>query len=104
MSHIVTIKTQVKDSAAIRCACDRLKLDRPHFGTAKQFSAENTGWIVQLSGWKFPIVVQTEIGELKYDDFGGRWGDRVELERFLQAYAVEKAKLEAHRQGHSVIE
>jgi hypothetical protein len=32
------------------------------------------------------------------------WGDKRELDRFLQAYAVEKARIEARRQGHTVTE
>jgi hypothetical protein len=32
------------------------------------------------------------------------WGAQRELDRFLQAYAVEKTRLEARRQGHSVSE
>jgi len=32
------------------------------------------------------------------------WGDQVQLDRFLQAYAVEKAALEARKLGHTVSE
>lgn len=32
------------------------------------------------------------------------WGKQAELDRFLQAYAVEKAKLEARKHGHTVTE
>ena len=32
------------------------------------------------------------------------WGDPKELDRFLQAYAVEKTKLEARKKGHAVSE
>ena len=34
----------------------------------------------------------------------GRWGKQEELDRFLQACAAEKAKIEARRKGHSVTE
>ena len=63
-----------------------------------------TGHAVELPGWRYPVVCQTETGDLKYDDFGGRWGDQVQLNRFLQAYAVEKVKIEARRQGQTAIE
>ena len=43
-------------------------------------------------------------GTLRYDNFGGRWGAPRELDRFLQAYAVEKARSEARKHGHSVSE
>jgi hypothetical protein len=32
------------------------------------------------------------------------WGDQQQLDRFLQAYAVEKARIEARKKGHSVVE
>jgi hypothetical protein len=41
---------------------------------------------------------------VQLDNFGGHWGKSQQLDRFLQAYAVEKAKIEARRRGHSVME
>ena len=32
------------------------------------------------------------------------WGNQKELNRFLQIYAAEKTRIEAHKKGHSVIE
>lgn len=32
------------------------------------------------------------------------WGEQKELDRFLQRYSVEKARIEASRQGHTVSE
>lgn len=32
MSHVVQIKTQVRDAAAVRAGCDRLNLDPPVAG------------------------------------------------------------------------
>ena len=104
MSHIVTIQTQVRDPAAIYSACRRLGLSTPLEGKARLFSSVETGWLVLLPGWRYPLVCQAKTGELKYDNYSGVWGDPRELERFLQAYAVEKAKVEARRQGHSVSE
>ncbi|MCM2371089.1 hypothetical protein [Aporhodopirellula aestuarii] len=34
----------------------------------------------------------------------GHWGDRARLDQFLQAYAVERATIEARKNGHSVTE
>ena len=104
MSHVVTIKTQVRDPIAIQSACDRLKLPTPVFGTAKLFTSEATGWQVTLPEWRYPVVCETANGELKFDNFTGHWGNPLHLDGFLQAYAVEKAKLEARKQGHSVSE
>lgn len=104
MSHIVTLNVQVKDAAAVRAACQRLGLPAPVQGTAKLFSGEVSGLAVQLPGWIYPIVADLASGQLKYDNFGGRWGDSACLDRFLQAYACEKARSEARRRGHSVTE
>lgn len=104
MSHLVTIQTQVRDPVAVAAACARLKLPAPVHRTVKLFSAEETGLAVQLPGWRYPLVCQTAHGELKLDTFNGRWGDHSELDRFLQAYAVEMVKLQARRQGQTAIE
>jgi len=104
MSHIVTIQTQVRDPVAVAAACQRLKLPQPVQGRFRLFSGEVVGLGVELPGWRYPVVCQTETGEVKFDNFEGRWGEQRHLDAFLQGYAVEKAKLEARRRGHSVIE
>jgi len=104
MSHIVTIKTEVRDAVAVRAACNRLSLAMPFQGKTKLFSGEVEGLAVQLPEWSYPVVCELATGQLHYDNFKGRWGDQKHLDRFLQAYAVEKAKLEARNRGHSVTE
>ena len=68
------------------------------------FSGETTGLAVQLPDWTYPVVCNLATGEARFDNFEGRWGDQKELDRFMQAYAVEKAKLESRRRGHSTTE
>ena len=104
MSHIVTIRTEVRDAAAVRAACERLKLPQPVPGTYRLFSGEATGLGVQLPNWRYPVVCQLETGQLRYDNYNGHWGDQQHLGHFLQMYAVERAKLESRRQGNSVSE
>ena len=104
MSHVVEIKTEVKDPAAARSACQRLRLEPPSHGTTRLFSGEATGLIVKLPNWQYPVVFNTGTGEAKYDNYGGRWGEQQQLDRFLQAYAVEKTKIESRRKGHAVTE
>ncbi len=104
MSHIVTIKTEVRDVAAIRKACRRLNLDQPEQGTFKLFRREASGVAVRLPDWNYPLVCDVATGQVSYDNYEGRWGDQKELDRFMQAYAVEKAKTEARRKGHAVVE
>ena len=104
LSHIVQIQTQVRDAEAVRAACHRLGLAAPVEGVTKLFTSTATGLAVQLPGWNYPVVCQLDSGQLQYDDYGGKWGSQVQLQRFLQAYAVERAKLEARKQGHYVTE
>jgi hypothetical protein len=102
VSHIVTIQTQVRDAAAVAAACQRIGLPAPREGTTRLFSGEATGLIVELPGWRYPVVCELSTGTLKFDDFGGQWGDRRALDQFLQRYACERAK--ARRKGHTVTE
>lgn len=104
MSHIVEIKTQVTDANAVRSGCNRLRLPSPIHGTHRLFSGEMTGLGVQLPEWRYVVVCDLSSGELKYDNYNGRWGDQQHLDSFLQSYAVEKAKIEARRKGHSTTE
>ncbi|WP_417731914.1 DUF1257 domain-containing protein [Rosistilla oblonga] len=104
MSHVVSVQTQVRDPVAIRAACGRLALQPPTFGLAKLFSESKTGWIVQLTKWRYPVVCDVNTGSVDFDNYEGRWGERAKLDQFLQAYAVEKATLEARKNGHSVTE
>jgi len=104
LSHIVRIQTQVQDAVAVGAACRRLGLPAPVQGATRLFSGEVTGLAIQLPDWVYPIVCDTATGQLKFDNFGGRWGDQQHLDRFLQAYAVCKATSEARRRGHAVSE
>lgn len=104
MSHIVTIKTEVRDIEAVRAACKRLNLAEPVQGTARLFEGEAEGLLVRLPDWLYPAVVETSSGQVKFDNYEGAWGDTKHLDAFLQAYAVEKAKIEARKRGHSVFE
>ena len=104
MSHVVTIQTQVRDPTAIAAACRRLRSFATGPRTVQLFSDTVEGWAVELPGWKYPVVCDTASGSLKFDNFSGYWGEQKELDRFMQAYACEKAKLEARRQGHTVSE
>lgn len=104
MSHIVQIKTEVRDVNAIFAACRRLGLEVPTTGTFQVFSVTRTGIGVKLPGWNYPVVCNTETGAVDYDNYEGSWGDQRELDKFLQAYAVEKAIYEAQKGGYSIYE
>lgn len=104
MSHIVQVQTQVRDATAVQAACRRLGLPEPVQGAHQLFSDSATGLAVRLPEWNYPVVCDLATGEAHYDNYNGRWGDQQQLERFVQAYAVEKARIEARKKGHSVVE
>jgi hypothetical protein len=104
LSHIVEIKTEIRDEQAVRAACIRLQLAPPETKTVRLFSASATGLCVQLPGWQYPVVANLQTGSLQFDNYNGHWGEQAKLNQFLQAYAVEKAKIEARRKGHTVSE
>jgi hypothetical protein len=104
MSHIVTIQARARDPLAIAAACRRLRLAEPARGTARLFSGEATGLLLQLPGWQYPAVIDTETGIIRVDTYEGRWGAREHLDHFLQMYAVEATRLEARKKGYAVTE
>lgn len=104
MSHIVEIKTEVSDEAAVKAACVRLQIPTPEHKTVRLFSATATGLCVQLPGWSYPVVCNLQTGQVSFDNYNGAWGEQSRLNQFLQAYAVEKAKIEARKKGHTVTE
>jgi hypothetical protein len=104
LSHVVSIKTEVRDHAAVRAACRRLELPLPVLGTAQLFSGQATGLIIRLPDWTYPVIIDMTTGQVHYDNYNGAWGDQSHLDRFLQLYAVEKTRIEARKKGHQVIE
>ncbi len=89
MSHVVTVATELRDPAAVAAACRRLGLQTPAHGSVKLFEGEAAGLLVRLPGWLYPVAVDTDDGRVRFDNYGGAWGNPEELDRFMQAYALE---------------
>jgi hypothetical protein len=104
LSHIVSIKTEIRDVQAVAEACRRLGLPAPVTGTAKLYSGRANGLLVRLPNWRYPVVCDLPTGQVRFDNFNGMWGDQKQLDRLLQIYAVEKARIEARKRGHNVVE
>jgi hypothetical protein len=104
LSHIVSIKTEVSDPEGVSAACRRLGLAQPVHGTAELYQAQATGLLVVLPGWLYPVVIDTTTAQVQFDNYEGAWGDQAQLHHLLQAYAVEKARIEARKRGHNVVE
>lgn len=105
MSHIVQIKTEIKDENCVKLACQRLGLEQPVAGKHTLFAGQTaTGLAVKLPNWQFPAVINLTTGAIDFDNYNGAWGSQKEMDKFLQAYAIEKAKYEAQKGGYSVFE
>ncbi|OYP34002.1 hypothetical protein CGZ80_17580 [Rhodopirellula sp. MGV] len=89
---------------AVRAACNRLSLNSRAPGEFPLYRHTASGQPVFLRGWRYPVVFDLATGKSSYDNFEGHWGDPKRLDEFMQAYAVEKAKIEARKQGYSVSE
>ena len=103
MSHLVTIKTEIRDRAAVLAAALRLKLPVPVEGKHSVYQddgdyREVQGMAVRFHQWHAAIC-ELQTGAVFLDE---DYADS--LKPFKQAYAVEKAKIEARRAGHLVSE
>ncbi len=131
MSHIVTIQARLRDPALLAEVCRRLGLPEPVRGTMTAADGQTAeGLLIPLPGWRVPIAVAAD-GTVRTERWngvrlpiaqedlgrpariaGGGWnfggyepyGQESELNKLLQAYAVEAAKLAARRAGRNVLE
>lgn len=102
MSHTMNVQIELHDRAALEAACQRLGLTLVE-GKHKLYQTEEEGIAVHLPGWVYPVVVKGD-GTVAYDNFNGNWGRIEELNKLRAYYGLEKAKIEARKQGYSVYE
>lgn len=109
MSHFTTIKTQIRDTEALRHACKELGLTLLQNAEARGFANQNKhgDYVIKLNGPYDIALNQNKDGsfELTTD----WWDGHVEKEvgpnfgKLLQLYGVHKATLEARKKGLSVL-
>lgn len=104
MSHVVTIRTEIRDVEPLGAATRRMQLPPPQHEEVELFSSRATGYAVRLKDWRYPVVCDLPTGRVAYDNFQQLWGKQEELDRLFQSYAIERTKLEARKQGHDVHE
>jgi hypothetical protein len=109
MSHFTTIKTQIKDIAALTAACKEMSLTLLQNATARGYE-QNTrpgDYVIQLNG-PYDIALNQQ-PDGTYGLTTDWWSGHVEKEvgkdygRLLQLYGVHKASLEAKKKGYSVL-
>lgn len=109
MSHFTTIKTQIKDIAALRSACTELGLELATNAQARGYYENKIKgeYVIKLKG---PYDIA--LNQLPDGSFGitaDLWQGHMEREvgqnygKLLQLYGVHKATLEARKKGLSVL-
>ena len=100
MSHIVTIKTEVRDPAAVAAACRRLGLPEPVHGTATALRGRGHRAARPAARLALPRRHRHRHRRGPLRQLQRAPGaTRAQLDRFLQAYAVEKARDRGPQEG-----
>lgn len=109
MSHFTTIKTQIKDIAALRAAVKELGLELISHGTARGYYENKLkgDYVIRLKG-PYDIAVNPQPDHtfgLTTDWWEGHVAKEVgqDFGKLLQLYGVHKATLEAKKKGLSVL-
>lgn len=109
MSHFTTIKTQIKDLAALRSACEEMKLPLLQNAAARGYANQTRrgDLVIQLTGLYDIAVNRQPDGTygLTTDWFLGHVEKQVgpNFGKLLQLYGVHKATAEARKKGFSVL-
>ena len=100
MSHTAVVKTKITDIEILKEVLNRLGLPYEEKNSVKLFVGVKTakrGVVVQLPGWRYPILIDIANGKIYYDNYNGKWGSYEELEKLLNEYALEKVLKELQR-------
>ena len=98
MSHIVTVKTQLKNTVSIAKACKRLEWQCEEKGVGVFYNGSSVeGCVVRPTGWCYPVVIKDS--EILSDTYNGAWGKDSDLDRLKQYYSVEEAQATLGAQG-----
>jgi hypothetical protein len=109
MSHFTTIKTQIKDIAALRSACAELGLTVKQNAQARGYYENKTkgDYVIQLKG-PYDIALNQQ-PDGSFGITADLWQGHVEKEvgqgygKLLQLYGIHKATIEARKKGLSVL-
>lgn len=124
MSHLTTIKGEVRDLELLEKTCERLGYPKPRYVTKYQMFDGSTvdGHAVNLPGWQKPVVFDIESGKVHFDNYSpytnpehpqvlsgekrlgedGRWGAISKLDRFVDEYQLQAILETAQQEGHEV--
>lgn len=98
MSHIVKVKTTVRNNECLRLACVQVGASAPEEGTCLIYGTSYQGVYFKLPGWRYPICISAN-GTLNFDNYRGHWGAKAKLDELLQRYTANVAVRNLVRQG-----
>ena len=109
MSHFTEIKTQIKDTEALRAACQEIGLTLLQNADARGYYENKTKgeYVIRLKG-PYDIAVNKQ-ADGTFGLNADLWNGHVEKEvgpgygKLLQLYGVHKASIEARKKGLSVL-
>jgi hypothetical protein len=109
MSHFTTIKTQIKDIEALRCALGEMGLALIPDAEARGYYQSSTKgeFVIRLKG-PYDIALNKQ-PDSSYGLTTDWWAGHVEREigkeygKLLQLYGVHKAILEAKKKGYTAV-
>ena len=109
MSHFTSIKTQIRDTEALRLACKEMGFALLQNAEARGFANRNKqgDYVIKLKGPYDIALTKSQDGS--YELTTDWWHGHVEKEvgpnfgKLLQLYGVHKATLEARKKGLSVL-
>lgn len=99
MSHTLTVETKFLDARAVENAAREMSCEIVRGEIALFDGTKIQGIGVKLPGWYYPVAINLQTGEAKYDNYNGKWGNQEHLNRFTQLYAVHKTELFAKSRG-----
>jgi hypothetical protein len=100
----MNVKIEMRDPDALVAAAERMGIKVGEKGTHKLYSSNSeVGIPIYLKDWRYPVIVKDD-GTIAFDNFNGSWGKTEALDELKQIYGIEKAKIEARRQGYSFFE
>ena len=103
MSHVVKAKVEIKNEACLVRAAEFLGLTNLGRDTHKLYNGQKAeGLAFTLPAWDYPVVINTDSGEVSYDNYGEHWGKQIELDKLVQRYSVETLNDQAAIEGYTV--
>lgn len=100
MSHTNSVKSQMTNTSCLLAAAAKHGFTHTGVGKHQLYDGKKVeGHAFSLPGWNQKVVVDAK-GDTHYDNYGGRWGEQIQLDKLAQRYAAEVAAEEAARNGY----